>query len=212
MECFQEARKVGMKITSIACGDNHTLAILNTLEDDEKKEEREENKKLFVWGSSKNWQLGLDNDFGPILIPHQIDPDPWSGTIVQAYACNNYSAALNSKGEMFTWGSGEFGRLGYETETKQQKVPRIIKAFYGKKIIKVALGGYHVGAITSDGVLYTWGRGINGQLGHSSIHNEDIPKEVKFAPGIQLTHVSCGENHTLAVSSEGEVYAWGGFI
>ena len=84
LECFKEARKVGMKITNIACGDNHTLAILNTLEEDEKKEgekeeEKEENKKLFVWGCSKNWQLGLDNDFGNIMIPHQIDPDPWNG-------------------------------------------------------------------------------------------------------------------------------------
>ena len=198
-----------MKITNIACGDNHTLAILNTLEEDDKKEE---NKKLFVWGCSKNWQLGLDNDFGNIMIPHQIDPDPWNGTIVQAYACNNYSAALNNKGEMFTWGSGEFGRLGYETETKQQKVPRILKYFSNKKILKVSLGGYHVGALTSEGGLYTWGRGINGQLGHSNIHNEETPKEVKFLPGIQIMNVSCGENHTLAVSSEGYVFAWGGMF
>jgi len=40
------SRKVGIKITNIASGDNHTLAILNTLEDDEKKEEKEENKNF----------------------------------------------------------------------------------------------------------------------------------------------------------------------
>ena len=97
MDCFNEASKVGMKITHIACGDNHTLAILNTM-DEEKKDEA---KKLFVWGCSKSWQLGLDNDFGEdILIPHQIDPDPWNGTISQVLANNNYSAALNSKGEV----------------------------------------------------------------------------------------------------------------
>ena len=38
MDCFNEASKVGMKITHIACGDNHTLAILNTM-DEEKKDE-----------------------------------------------------------------------------------------------------------------------------------------------------------------------------
>ena len=32
----------------------------------------------------------------------------------------------------------------------------------GKKIIKVSLGGYHAGALTVEGILYTWGRGING--------------------------------------------------
>ena len=117
---------------------------------------------------------------------------------------------MNSKGEMFTWGSGEFGRLGYETETKQQKVPRILKYFYGKKIIKVSLGGYHAGALTVEGILYTWGRGINGQLGHCNIHNEETPKQVKFSPGIQIINVSCGENHTFAVNSEGYLFAWGG--
>lgn len=209
LECFKEALNVGIKISNIACGDNHTLAILNTHEEDEKKEE---NKMLFVWGSSKNWQLGLDNDFGNILIPHQIDPDPWNGGILQVFACNNYSAALNNKGELFTWGSGEFGRLGYSTETKQQKIPRIIKNLLGKKIMKVSLGGYHVGAITSEGALFTWGRGINGQLGHGNINNEECPKEVKFYPPSQIINISCGENHSLAISNEGYVFAWGGFF
>jgi len=45
-------------------------------------------------------------------------------------------------------------RLGYET-TEGSKT---FKAFYGKKIIKVAMGGYHVGAGTLEGVLYTWER------------------------------------------------------
>ena len=100
MDCFKDASIVGMKITSIACGDNHTLAILNTL-DEEKKEE---NSKLFVWGCSKNWQLGLENDFcEDILIPHQIDPDPWNVTISYTIESNNYSAALNIKGEVINF-------------------------------------------------------------------------------------------------------------
>jgi len=41
-----------------------------------------------------------------------------------------------------------------------------------ENIIKVSLGIHHAVALTSNGLLYSWGRGINGQLGHGEIANE----------------------------------------
>jgi len=60
--------------------------------------------------------------------------------------------------------------LGYETETRQQRVPRMVKAV--ANIQRVALGIHHAVAITNTGIMYSWGRGINGQLGHGEIANE----------------------------------------
>lgn len=40
-------------------------------------------------------------------------------------------------------------------------------------VTKISLGYYHGAAITEKGIVYTWGRGINGQLGHGSVLNED---------------------------------------
>lgn len=71
---------------------------------------------------------------------------------------------------MYTWGSGEFGRLGYQTETRQQKVPKMVKEL--GHIQRVSLGIHHAIALTSNGLLFSWGRGINGQLGHGEIPNE----------------------------------------
>ncbi len=55
-----------------------------------------------------------------INVPHLLDPDPFtdeqsdgSKYLTQIYASYYYSAALTSAGEVYTWGSGEFGRLGY---------------------------------------------------------------------------------------------------
>ena len=64
--------------------------------------------------------------------------------------------------------------MGYKTETKQQKTPKIITFFSDIIITKVSLGGYHAAALSEDGEIYTWGRGINGQLGHGSMTNEVI--------------------------------------
>jgi alpha-tubulin suppressor-like RCC1 family protein len=51
-----------------------------------------------------------------------LDPDPFEtedgSYLTQVYASYYYSAALNSKGEVYTWGSGEFGRLG-DIDTKK---------------------------------------------------------------------------------------------
>ena len=47
-----------------------------------------------------------------------MDPDPFEGEISSLYASYNYSAALTPSGLIYTWGSGEFGRLGY-VDTKK---------------------------------------------------------------------------------------------
>ena len=47
-------------------------------------------------------------------------------------------------------------------------------------IQSVALGIHHAVAITNTGIVYSWGRGINGQLGHGEIANE-----VLFLNGMQ---------------------------
>lgn len=43
---------------------------------------------------------------------------------------------------MYSWGRGEFGRLGHGDE-EPRKVPHLIEAFVGKNIKEVAAGGYH---------------------------------------------------------------------
>jgi alpha-tubulin suppressor-like RCC1 family protein len=48
-----------------------------------------------------------------------------------------------------------------------------LKELSGQFIVKISLGYYHAAAINDKGVVFTWGRGINGQLGHGSILSED---------------------------------------
>ncbi len=74
--------------------------------------------------------------------------------------------------QVFTWGSGEFGRLGFKTETKQQKIPKQINFYSECEIKKVSLGNYHAVALTTNGEVFSWGRGVSGQLGHNKMNNE----------------------------------------
>lgn len=66
-------------------------------------------------------------------------------------------------------------------------------------------------AITSDGCLYTWGRGNYGRLGHGKSNDCFVPTVVAGLKGVHVTKVSCGsgDSHTLCVTIDGKVYSWG---
>lgn len=129
--------------------------------------------------------------------------------MTNVFASYYYSAALTTSGQVYTWGSGEFGRLGY-IENKKQSQPRLLKELSGHNITKVSLGYYHAAAVSDQGLVFTWGRGINGQLGHGSILNEDSVRLVSALSTVTILDIACGESHSLALSKSGEVYTWGG--
>ena len=59
---------------------------------------------------------------------------------------------------------GDFGRLGHG-DCHDVFIPRPISAFAGIRIVKVAAGDTHSLAVTAGGLLYSFGRNANGQLG-----------------------------------------------
>lgn len=57
--------------------------------------------------------------------------------------------------------------------------------------------------------MWTWGDSSWGQCGTGSFAFSCTPARVKSLNGKRITAVACGYAHTLALSSGGEVYAWG---
>ena len=49
--------------------------------------------------------------------------------------------------------------------------PSLISGLAGKQVVQIACGSTHSAAITSEGELYTWGRGNYGRLGHGKNYN-----------------------------------------
>ena len=44
--------------------------------------------------------------------------------------------------------------------------PKLITALQGKEVVKISCGSAHSCAIMRDGLLYSWGKGTYGRLGH----------------------------------------------
>lgn len=117
-------------------------------------------------------------------------------------------------------------QLGLGAGMLESKSPKTIPALSPYRVVQVACGAQHSAAVTSYGDLFTWGRGIEGQLGHASRH---LPPELNDAiTGVQLrpkpvpaflatkkrqrpvAGVSCGANFTVVVTRAGAVWAFGG--
>nr|CCA21326.1 regulator of chromosome condensation (RCC1)like protein putative [Albugo laibachii Nc14] len=126
-------------------------------------------------------------------------------------ACGaKHSVALTSAGEVYSWGSGEDGRLGHG-EMRDRNVPRKIMALLRHRIEYVSCGGSHTAVVSDQNLVFTFGRGRNGRLGLGDTKCHDTPQEVPtwgFRKQ-RIIKVVCGWNFTIALSLEGRVFSWG---
>jgi RCC1 and BTB domain-containing protein len=185
---------VGLVVVDIACGSRHTAVITNK-------------GCLYTWGDKENGVAGHGDTEG-----HQYTPkllERLSGKkVVQLSACGFHTGCLTDMGEVYTWGEGKFGRLGHGAERNCHS-PRLVETLLGKRPIQIACGGFHSAVVTQDGKMYTFGGGEHGQLGHGDKVNRVKPTLVQALDGIFLKQITCGWSHSVALTSEGEVYTWG---
>lgn len=207
VESLQTAAEYGIKVSSISVGENHTIAIMNM--------QIEENPKsdIFVWGSNSFNQLGLKDAKNQIIdVPHQLDPESFKDGFSVVDAHSSYSAAVDTNGNLWTWGRGDCERLGYRAKFKVQKYPKVVYLSQKIKIMKVSLGGYHAMALDYNGRVLTWGAGISGQLGHGKVQKESPPKVVKGLMEVNVIQIAAGDKHNVVLNGDGDVYGWGSNI
>lgn len=109
----------------------------------------------------------------------------------------------------FTWGRGEDGQLGLG-DTSDQDHPTFVDALRGVGVKQIACGSGHTVVLTTDGEVYTWGRGDDGRLGHGDNGWKYVPRIIQSLTGQVVAHVTCGSYHTAAVTTDGALYTWGG--
>jgi len=74
-------------------------------------------------------------------------------------------------------------------------------------VIQVAAGSSHSLALADSGEVYSWGEGLNGQLGVNEKRNA-LDAE-KIHTRALFVKVSAGVAHSAAVTEKGQLMVWG---
>ncbi|XP_021101958.1 serine/threonine-protein kinase Nek9 isoform X2 [Heterocephalus glaber] len=123
---------------------------------------------------------------------------PRSSTVTEA----PIAVVTSRTSEVYVWGGGK---------STPQKLD-VIKS--GCSARQVCAGITHFAVVTVEKELYTWvnmqgGTKLHGQLGHGDKASYRQPKHVEKLQGKAIRQVSCGEDFTVCVTDEGQLYAFG---
>jgi alpha-tubulin suppressor-like RCC1 family protein len=157
------------------------------------------------WGLGRNGRLGdntLEDKSSPVSVIGGF-PD-W----VQVDAAWNHTLGLRANGTLYAWGSGRFGQLGDGitiTGDKQSPVS-VIGGF--TDWVQVSAGRYYSLGLRSNGTIWAWGSGTDGQLGTNTAVNRSSPATV--VGGLtDWIQVSAGRVHAVGIRANGTLWSWG---
>lgn len=191
----------GQSIIQIACGGEHLLYLTDT--GDVYSYGDNEEKRAFKRGHASSFLV-------PRLVEEFALEKALHRTKIIKVACGaQHSVGITEVGELYTWGSGEDGRLGHG-DMRDRSVPRKVMSLLRERVVHASCGGAHTAVLTDGNKVFTFGRGRNGRLGLGDNKWRDTPHEVTaFAREAAIVHVVCGWNFTAALGGDGSVYSWG---
>eukprot|EP00850_Spirogloea_muscicola_P008974 SM000049S16745 [mRNA] locus=s49:427660:430897:- [translate_table: standard] len=183
----------GLSIKQIACGDCHCLAITGDGE-------------VHGWGRNQNGQLGL-GDTEDSLVPRTLPG--FDGVRMKMLSAGaEHTVAVSEDGRLYGWGWGRYGNLGLG-DRRDRLLPEEVQSVQEERMEMVACGWRHTIAVASSGAIYTYGWSKYGQLGHGDFEDQLVPTRVAALADKKITKISGGWRHTVAIDSEGKLFAWG---
>ena len=135
-------------------------------------------------------------------------------SVASISAGDNHSCAVTSSGELYGWGSGQWGRLGtgYQTDVY---TPVHIPLGRSEVVRQVSCGAYSTVVLTKDRNVYAFGWNKQGRVGvgrQSSLLVLSPTLLASLSPSVlssPIAGVSAGQQHTVAWSEAGGVMTWG---
>ncbi len=127
------------------------------------------------------------------------------------------SLKCNGTNAVYAYGGNPEYQLGDGTTTDRYNPPATqvgASVFAGKTIVSVKAGLNFYVALTSTGVLYSWGSGTNYRLGDGITTSRGTPAPVNAAGGSGLygktvVAMDCGLDGCLAVTTDNILIGWG---
>lgn len=190
-----------LNVVQLAEAATHTLALTST-------------GTVYVWGGQGE-ALGLSpavtTEKNPTLNPAltALTNGTSSGVIITT---GMTSGGILVNGHAWSWGDNQYGQCGCGSTAAVITSPTLVSQ--GSTLYtSIDQGGNltsdgHELALTAAGAVWAWGDNARGQLGIGTKVNSNIPVLVTGLPS-SVVDVRAGGEHSLALDSAGNVWAWG---
>ena len=198
-----QVKGMDVPITDISCGDSYSIAY------------NSEQNVIYLWGSyrARSGKIGQ-----PIKEPINFKQEIFGKEGIKKAICGqNHTVLLTKEKTVYAWGNDESGQTGKEPEEKDPNDENRTDHLIPNKLSSIDVedifvGGNHSFLITINDnrrKLKAWGCNSYGQLGNDSQENSFIPVEVHFDSHVSILSATGGEDHSLALTEDKQVYAWG---
>lgn len=167
---------------------------------------------VFAWGNGSNFTLGTGST-DIQLMPTRVDALHMDN-IMQVSAAKFHSAAVTSRGKLYTWGWGLGGRLGHpeahiHSGSSAVIEPRMVAALDRYIVTAVSAAKHHTLICTSRGEVFSMGSNRHGQLGYPTGDTQAEPRRISSLRGSHVISIAAANKHSVAVTADGKVYTWG---
>ena len=163
---------------------------------------------VYAWGKNDKSQLGRAAGTH-VLSPQLVKSLKHVKTICSG---GTHSAVVFADGRLLTCGSSLHGKLGISGATTVS-VPAFtpLGEFEGRPVHQAACGEFHTLCLLEDGSVFTWGGTLHQKLGQRrDARGPQRIGEVVSLRNQQVTAVDCGDFHSVALTADGRLFAWGG--
>jgi len=133
---------------------------------------------------------------------------------------DNFSVFVDEGGRLQTCGSEDDGDggellLGHAVDPDADPFdartigpPTLVPSMQDRRIVSVAASQWHCLALSCEGVVYSWGDGANGSLGHAEGGARAVPSRIESLSRVESIAVSCFPT-SAAVDEDGRLFTWG---
>jgi len=158
------------------------------------------NGEMFLWGFGESVH---PKKFPNIVYnPRRVDYFVEQGEVVHQVGIGQaHVVVLMESGDVWAFGNLYIQRTASASEAAVANVrtPRLI--LKGEHVKEIACGRYHTMCLSQHGILYSWGIGESGQLGHNRLQSNEFPQILEWIVPNVVGKIACGDHHSFCSSS-----------